>query len=74
MSDAGPGIAGNAVDRIFDRFYRGDPSRARKRGGSGLGLAIAKSIVVAHGGSIDVTSTEARGSTFTVELPAASKA
>jgi two-component system, OmpR family, sensor kinase len=56
VEDNGPGIPDDAINRVFDRFYRADPSRSRDSGGSGLGLAIVKAIVEAHGGSIAVTS------------------
>lgn len=69
VSDDGPGIAPHVAARVFDRFYRGDPSRARRTGGTGLGLAIARSIVEAHGGTITLLSAPGRGCTFTVELP-----
>jgi signal transduction histidine kinase len=69
IADTGPGIPDSEVYRIFDRFHRLDPSRARATGGAGLGLTIAKQLVEAHGGSITVSSTEGQGSTFTFELP-----
>jgi len=70
VSDTGDGIAGGDVDRIFERFYKSDPSRAD--GGSGLGLSIAKHIVEAHGGVIRAASAgPGRGATFTFTLPAA---
>ena len=68
--DTGVGIAANELERIFDRFWRGDRSRTRWAGGSGLGLAIAKSIVEQHHGSIDVQSKLGEGSQFIVRLPA----
>lgn len=70
VSDTGVGIAPDEVDRVFERFYKSDQSR--QSAGTGLGLAIAKHIVLAHGGSIGVTSELGVGSTFTVELPIAS--
>ncbi len=69
VSDHGPGIAADAADRVFDRFYRADPARARSRGGSGLGLAIAKAIVHAHDGTIELSPTPGGGATFTISLP-----
>ncbi len=68
--DTGTGIPAQDLERIFDRFYRADPSRGRVSGGSGLGLAICQEIATAHGGSISVQSKEGSGSTFTLALPA----
>jgi heavy metal sensor kinase len=69
--DTGTGIPVQDLERIFDRFYRADPSRGRESGGSGLGLAICQEIATAHGGRISVQSKEGSGSTFTLTLPAA---
>ena len=69
VTDTGPGIAPEDLSRIFDRFYRVDPSRARATGGAGLGLTIARQLVEAHGGSIHVESLPSRGSTFSFTLP-----
>jgi len=69
VSNTGEGIPSEHIDRIFDRFYRTDKSRARKTGGYGLGLAIAKAIVEQHHGKISVTSVPNEKTTFTVELP-----
>ena len=69
VSDTGPGIAGEHLPRLFDRFYRTDAARSAESGGAGLGLAIAKWIVEAHGGRITVASTLGRGSVFTVHIP-----
>jgi signal transduction histidine kinase len=69
VQDTGPGIPAEELDRVFDRFYRLDASRARASGGSGLGLAIVKSLVEAHGGRVTVTSRPGEGSTFAVVLP-----
>lgn len=68
--DDGPGIPREAQGRIFERFFRLDPSRSRDLGGTGLGLAIVKHIVLAHGGDISVDSRPGAGSRFTVSLPA----
>jgi two-component system OmpR family sensor kinase len=56
--------------KVFERFYRGDPSRARSSGGSGLGLSIAKSIVETHGGRIAVHTAPGEGCRFTIAVPA----
>jgi len=64
VTDTGSGIAPDDLPRIFDRFHKGRDSH-----GSGLGLAIARTLVVAHGGSIDVGSTVGKGTTVTVSLP-----
>jgi heavy metal sensor kinase len=71
VSDTGVGIAPEARARIFERFYRADPSRHSDAPHSGLGLAIVKGYVDLMGGSIDVESAPGQGSTFRVELPAA---
>ncbi len=70
VEDTGPGISAGELDRVFDRFYRLDASRARTSGGSGLGLAIVRSLVEAHGGRVWADSRPGTGSTFTVALPA----
>ncbi|MBA9084874.1 signal transduction histidine kinase [Fontibacillus solani] len=69
VSDTGVGIAEEHMDKIFDRFYRGDKARVRNGGGSGLGLAIAKWIVEEHNGFIRVKSILGEGSVFSVHLP-----
>lgn len=56
------------VDRVFDRFYRGDASRSRTSGGTGLGLNLAREIVRAHGGDLELESSDERGTTFAVIL------
>ena len=74
-SDTGVGIPEEHLPRLFERFYRVDKARSRRSGGTGLGLAIVKSVVEAHGGRVEVSSTATegpdRGTTFTVWLPAA---
>jgi len=57
------------LPHIFDRFYRVDEVRTRKKGCSGLGLAIAQQIVEAHGGHLTVSSEVGKGSLFQIELP-----
>ncbi len=68
--DRGIGIPRSEQSRIFQRFYRVDPSRAKSVPGTGLGLAIVKHILILHGGSIRVESEPGKGSRFTVTLPA----
>ncbi len=69
VADEGPGLAADESQRVFERFYRADPSRSRASGGSGLGLSIVAAIAGAHGGTATVESTPGRGATFRVELP-----
>jgi two-component system, OmpR family, phosphate regulon sensor histidine kinase PhoR len=69
VADTGVGIPATEINRIFERFYKTDRSRAA--GGTGLGLAIAKHIVQAHGGEIWAESTEGEGSRFTFTMPLA---
>jgi signal transduction histidine kinase len=69
VQDSGPGIAEDELERVFERFYRSDPSRQRNAGGSGLGLAIAKSIVEKHNGRIWAESKPGEGTTIVVHLP-----
>ncbi|MBW1983299.1 MAG: PAS domain-containing protein [Deltaproteobacteria bacterium] len=69
VSDNGPGIAKEHLNRLFERFYRVDKGRSRKLGGTGLGLAIVKHIVMAHNGRINVESQLEKGSTFSISLP-----
>lgn len=71
VSDNGPGIPEDQLERIFERFTRGDAGLTQRVGGTGLGLAISKSLVELHGGSIRAESTVGRGSTFRVRLPIA---
>jgi len=71
VTDHGPGLAADDIDRIFEPFYRADPSRSRDSGGAGLGLSIVSAVVTAHGGHVKVRETEGGGATFEVELPLA---
>lgn len=71
VRDHGEGIPPQIREKIFQRFWRADTSRARETGGSGLGLAIVSSIVAAHNGTVDVVDTEGGGATFRVSLPLA---
>lgn len=68
VSDEGHGIALKDQEKIFERFYRVDRDRSRRSGGSGLGLSIVKSIIDAHGGTIEVQSDLDKGATFIVKL------
>ncbi len=69
IQDVGPGIPTDEVERVFDRFYRVDPSRSSGTGGAGLGLAICKAIVTSHGGSIAITPNSPTGTCVSVTLP-----
>lgn len=71
VADNGCGIAPEHLPRLFERFYRVDKGRSRQEGGSGIGLAIVKHVALAHGGSVDVTSTVGEGSVFTLKIPLA---
>jgi two-component system sensor histidine kinase SenX3 len=73
ITDRGVGIPQAEIERIFERFYRVDPARARATGGTGLGLSIVKHVVATHGGDVRVWSAEGDGSTFTLSLPAYQK-
>lgn len=66
VKDTGSGIPEEHLPRLFDRFYRADPARARNRGGTGLGLAIVQSIAHLHGGEAAITSHDGRGTTVTL--------
>ncbi|WNS45302.1 HAMP domain-containing sensor histidine kinase [Paenibacillus sp. MMS20-IR301] len=70
VTDNGPGIPAEAVEHIFERFYRAEQSRNTSTGGSGLGLAIAKQIIAGHGGDIYADSQEGQGTTIRIVLPA----
>jgi two-component system OmpR family sensor kinase len=68
--DAGPGLSEEDQKRIFERFFRVDPSRARHAGeGSGLGLSIVDAVMKAHGGSVSVESEPGKGASFTLHFP-----
>ena len=69
VEDSGPGIPAAELPNIFERFHRGDPSRARSTGGFGLGLAIAKAIVEAYGGRIEARRRHERGTEVCIDLP-----
>jgi two-component system sensor histidine kinase SenX3 len=69
VSDQGVGIPAKDHERIFERFYRVDPGRARQTGGTGLGLSIVRHVAHNHGGQVSVNSREGEGSTFYLDLP-----
>lgn len=70
VADTGIGIQGEDLPYVFERFWRSEPSRARRTGGAGIGLAIVRELVRAHDGRIDVASKPGEGSRFSVTLPA----
>ena len=69
--NTGAGIASDDLPHVFDRFYRGDHSRARQTGGSGIGLAIVRELAHAHGGEVTARSEQGAWVTMTVRLPLA---
>jgi two-component system, OmpR family, sensor kinase len=69
VADAGPGLSEDDAARVFERFYRSDPSRARASGGAGLGLSIVAAVAEAHGGKATVRSEPGGGARFRIELP-----
>jgi two-component system phosphate regulon sensor histidine kinase PhoR len=69
VQDDGPGIPAEALERVFERFFRVDKGRSREQGGTGLGLAIVKHIVQSHGGMVWVESETGKGATFFFALP-----
>jgi two-component system phosphate regulon sensor histidine kinase PhoR len=71
VQDDGPGIPAEALERVFERFYRVDKARSREQGGTGLGLAIVKHIVQGHGGKVWAESEPGKGTKFFFTLPAA---
>jgi two-component system OmpR family sensor kinase len=71
VADHGPGLRPDEIARIFEPFFRVDPSRSRDSGGAGLGLSIVSAVVSAHGGKVQVKETTGGGATFEVELPLA---
>jgi two-component system, OmpR family, sensor kinase len=69
VADQGPGLNAEDAARVFERFYRADPSRARERGGTGLGLAVVAALIEAHGGRVELDTTPGTGATFRVRVP-----
>jgi len=67
--DRGPGLRADPPARVFDRFWRGDPSRSRDSGGSGLGLAVVKAIIEAHGGTVLAADRPGGGAVLELRLP-----
>jgi two-component system sensor histidine kinase SenX3 len=74
VTDSGAGISPEDQQRIFERFYRADPSRSRDTGGTGLGLSIVKHVAKIHRGEIKLFSQVGVGSTFTLRIPLATAA
>ncbi len=70
VQDSGIGIGAEHIPRLTERFYRADPGRSRATGGSGLGLAIVKHVLQRHGATLEISSAEGRGSTFSCHFPA----
>lgn len=69
IQDTGPGIAAGDIPFVFERFYRADKSRNRQSGGSGIGLTIVKKLVLAHGGTIWIESSQGEGTIVFIRLP-----
>ena len=69
VSDTGVGIPADALPKVFDRFFRVDPSRSKNSGGTGLGLAIVQSIMTLHGGKAEISSELGRGTCLTLRIP-----
>jgi two-component system OmpR family sensor kinase len=69
VSDHGPGLSEEALTHVFDRFWRGDPSRTRESGGAGLGLAIVAAVAHAHGGTVSAENRAEGGARFVLAVP-----
>ena len=72
VADHGRGLPADERSRVFEPFYRADPSRSRDSGGAGLGLSIVAAVAGAHGGTVNVSDTPGGGATFDLALPAKS--
>ena len=73
VSDDGPGMSPEVLERVFERFYRADAARTRAHGGAGLGLSIVAAVAEAHGGTAAAQTKAGRGTTFRIVLPLASQ-
>ena len=73
VADSGCGIPPDALDHVFDRFYRVDGDRNRRSGGAGLGLSMVRAVAQAHGGSVGVRSNPRGGTLFTISVPASAR-
>jgi len=69
VADDGPGVPPDVMGRVFERFFRADPSRSRASGGSGLGLSIVREIVRAHGGTVRIADARGEGCRVELTLP-----
>jgi signal transduction histidine kinase len=69
VADTGIGVAEEDTERVFQRFWRGDPARSRASGGLGIGLAVVREIVERHGGSVGVHPSDLGGAAFVIRLP-----
>ena len=69
VSDTGVGIPSEALPKVFDRFFRLDTSRSQASGGTGLGLAIVQSIMLLHGGKVEIASQLGQGTRVTLHMP-----
>jgi two-component system heavy metal sensor histidine kinase CusS len=74
VTDTGIGIPAEALPRVFDRFFRVDPSRSQASGGTGLGLAIVQGIMLLHGGKAEIVSQPGKGTRVILSMPAAGPA
>jgi signal transduction histidine kinase len=70
IDDDGPGVPEDELERVFDPFYRREPSRSRQTGGAGLGLAVVRSVARGHGGDVTLFNRQGGGLTALVQLPA----